>query len=376
MYKHLFTAAFAATLAMPASAGNWAIAAPTALPEDGGTLKDENWQFFLRQIGPGDRLGVFDATEVGQIAMIAVPDEPRFESPKRRAKTFARENARIAAFFSGSQHGSSETDTLGVLRHIALNRIDPNIPLDVMIVGSALQSFAELPGLAMDQDGVLFVPSPDHLDANIADTAYGIGAEGTDGLRNVYLHMCPVTDDLRDDEVAALQGFYAAHVARREGKLVTWSDDLTTCFERLAAQVRAPLEIAPYSEPTGALEMIRVGVPVPEIIVQTAPSTVIMEGIEVDQFNLFASAPHPTLAGVEVTTGIVYVPDAFPDTYEKAYCYFTVQKSGAQQRLDLGEKFPGQSPIWERASPTSLDAAGVSRADFDAGRVACQWPET
>jgi len=375
MYKRLITAAIVAALAMPAVAGNWTIAASEILPDGGGDLKGQSWQFFLRTLGPGDHFGVLNATDVGQVAAIAVPDEPRFESPKRRAKTFARENGRIAVFFDSITEDAAKTDILESLRHVALNRVDPDRPLDLMIVGSVVQTFDDLVGLSMDQDGVLYVPSPDHLTASIADTGYGIGAEGADGLQNVYLHMCPVADDLRADEVAALQGFYTNYVAQRGGTLVTWSDDLPTCFERLAAEVRTPLEIAPYLDAKGALEMIRVGAPVAEIIVEADPTTLVVNGIEVDQFNLFAAAAHPSLLGVDVTTGVVYEPGNYPAEYESAYCYFTLTKSDSQLRFDLATKQQGHSPVWQTVSQRSLDAAGIDVADFEAGKPACQWPE-
>lgn len=374
MRSLLLTMVLTLGLAAPATAGNWAVAVPDALPEGGKDVKDKGWQFFLREMGPGDVLTVLNATKPGLVASINVPDDPKYERPKWRARTFARENARIASQLDHIADGVPITDVLGVLRYTALNRIDPDIPLDLMIVGTAVQMFEETPGLSMHQDDVIFVPSQDHLSAPVGDTAYGMGAEGTNGLRNVYVHMCPVADDLRPDEEAALQAFFAGYIEARDGQLVTWSSDLPTCFKRFGAELRAPIDVAPYAKATGELAMLRVGEVVPEIVVETEPTTIIMEGIEVDQFNLFSSAPHPSLSGVEVTTGIVYTPENFPDVYEKAYCYFNVSASGSSLRFDLGEKRPGGDPAWERASAASLKAGGISRSVFEAGRNACQWP--
>lgn len=374
MHNLFVTTALTVCLAVPATSGNWAVAVPEALPEGGGDVKDEGWQFFLREMGPGDALTVLNATKPGLVASIKVPDDPKYERPKWRARTFARENAQIAAYLDQIADGAPITDVLGVLRYTALNRIDPDVPLDLMIVGTAVQVFEETPSLSMRQEDVLLVPSQDHLSAQVSDTAYGMGAESPTGLRNVYVHMCPVADDLRPDEEGALQAFYADYIEAREGQLVTWSSDLPTCFKRFGAEVRTLIDVAPFAEATGELVMLRVGEAVPEIVVETEPTTVIMEGIEVDQFNLFSGAAHPSLSGVEVTTGIVYTPEKFPDVYEKAYCYFNVSASGSSLRFDLGEKRPGGSPTWERASVASLKAGGISRAVFEAGRNACQWP--
>lgn len=372
MRNLLLSAALAASVAMPAVAGNWSIAIRDALPHGGEDLNQAAWAFFLRHLGPGDRYTVLNATVPGQIASISVPDDARYTRPKWRAQSFAQENRRIADHLGGLEAGDPDVDLIGVLRHVALSRIDPERPLDLMIVGSALQRFLDTLALSMGQGDAVFIPSPEHLTASVRETPYGIGAEGPGGLQNIYLHLCPIADDLRSDEAAALQSVYGRYVAARGGTLVTWSQDLATCFERWAAEVRDPLEIAPYGEATGQLAMVPVGQA--EIVVEPEPTTVIVNGIEVDQFNLFSTAPHPTLTGVEVTTGVVYEPGKYPDVYEQAYCYFNVRQAGTHLRLDLGEKRFGRAPSLDHPSTATLRAAGITRGDYEAGRTACQWP--
>lgn len=372
MRNLLSSAVLAASVTLPAAAGSWSIAVPDALPEGGEALNEAAWAFFLRSLGPGDRYAVLNATVPGQIASIRVPDDPRYTRPKWRAQTFAQDNRRIADHLGGLEAGNPDVDLIGVLRHVALSRIDPERPLDLMIVGSALQSFPETPGLSMGQTGGVYIPSSEHLTSSVRETPYGMGAEGPGGLQNVHLHLCPIADNLRSGEAAALQGMYGRYVAARGGTLVTWRQDLATCFERWAAEVRAPLEIAPYGEATGQLTMVPVRQA--EVSVEPDPTTVIVNGIEVDQFNLFSEAPHPTLAGVEVTTGVVYEPGRYPDVYEKAYCYFNIRQSGTHIRLDLGEKRFGRAPSLDHPSTTTLRAAGITWRDYEAGRRACQWP--
>lgn len=374
MRRLLMSTACAAVLAMPAFAGNWSIAIPEALPDGGAEVKAEAWRFFLQSTGPGDAFAVLNATEPGVLASIAIPDETKYERAKWRVKTFARDSGAIAAHFDQLADGTPDTDIIGILRHIALTRLDPDLPLDLMIAGTALQAFKEMPELAMAQDGVVFVPSPDHLEASIKDTGYGMGAEQSDGLQNVYLHLCPLADELRSDEEAALQGFYANYVAARGGTLVSWSTDVPTCFARFAAEVRDPLEIAQYADPTGELTMVRVGEAKPTVIVETEPTTVIVNGIEVEQFNIFSSMAHPTLRGKQVTTGVVYVPGKYPDEYERSYCYFNVRKNGASIQVDVGSKRFGKPVVWASSSESALRTAGVTEQDVVNGRSACQFP--
>lgn len=110
------------------------------------------------------------------------------------------------------------------------------------------------------------------------------------------------------------------------------------------------------------------------VAVVEEPTTTIVNGVEVEDFNLFTTENHPTLPGVTVTTGIEYKPADYPEVYDHAWCYFNVTKNGVQVRFDLGRK-DFDSPVRDSQSTrSSLRAGGITKGSFEAGKTACQWP--
>lgn len=372
MLRFLSSLVVSVTLASSAFASNWTVAIPVAAPGGGEAIKEALWDFFIRDLGPGDTYAVLNAATPGQIANLRIPDEVKYTRAKWRAKTFASENARIGGFVDGIDEGAAKIDLLGTLRHVALNRLD-NAPIDLLVIGGVVQIFPEEPHFSMQGENGLLVPSPAHLSASVADTPYGMGSEGSDGLQAVTVHLCSIGDALSSDAEAAYQQFFSAYIAARGGVMVTWSDDLPTCLERFGGQARQPIEVPALEINDDTVEMREI-TRSPVTVVEEEPTTVIVNGIEVDQFNLFSSASHPTLSGVEVTTGIVYEPGKYPDVYQNAYCYFPVMRNGTSIRIDLGDKDFGEDVEWHVAPASALKSAGISERDFEAGRSACQWP--
>lgn len=372
MRNLMMGAALAALTTTPAMSGDWIIAVPDMLPGGGSALRAEVWDFFLETVGPGSSLRVLNATNPGQIAQITVPDEDKYARAKWRARSFARENRRIAEHLTSVEEGTSRSDVLRLLRHVAQTELKSEHARHVLLIGDMRQEFAHAPDASMTGAENLRLPSPDQLVSSLRSTPYGLGGEGFDGLERVFVHVCDVSDGLREDEMAALQHFFARYVGLRDGTLVTWTDDVPSCMTRFAAEIEDPLNTVSYGAGAPSMTMIEIG----REVVETEPTTLIVNGIEVQQFNLFASAPHPTLAGVEVTTGVVYQPGNYPEVYEHAYCYFSVWHNGANLRFDIGRKDFNATIDWHDASSRSLSAGGVRQSDFSAARSACQWPET
>ncbi|MEO0624681.1 MAG: hypothetical protein AAFU49_12910 [Pseudomonadota bacterium] len=112
-----------------------------------------------------------------------------------------------------------------------------------------------------------------------------------------------------------------------------------------------------------------------EIAVETNKAgKTIINGVEVEDFNLFADTPHPSLPGVTVVTGIRYRPADYPERYETAWCYFSVWKNGTEIKFDLGNKAPGEPPRPRASTSSARNAAGIAISDHQAGITACQWP--
>lgn len=370
MRKLLLTALCATLTATGVLAETFLVAVPDALPKGSETVQSALWTLITRDLEPGDRLRVLNASDPGLVAAMAVPDDPRYGRAKWRVKRFPEEIAQIGAFLKGVATGPARADLTGTLRHEALARIDPEAPVHLLILGSVIETVPGAPEFSMATGEQRLVPSPGHLTRSVAETPWGMGTEGTAGLQNVSVHLCPIADDLSSDAEAAYQRFWGQYVALRGGQLVTWSADLPTCFERFTAGVTAPLEIAPYADDAGPLAMLEIG----HGGVITEPSTRIVNGLPVAFLTLFSSQPHPRLPGVEVTTGVRYAPEAYPDRYENAWCYFNMWEDGVSVKFDLGSKGFGAPVVTGAATRTALRAGGISQAVFDAGKPACQWP--
>ncbi len=372
MYKLLSKTLTASLLASSAQAMEFSVALPETLPEGPEAVQSELWSFFTQDIGPGDSLYVHNASDPGEIAVIHIPDDPRFERAKWRIKRFAKDARAVGTFVKSISSGDAGTDLTGLLRHEATSRLDLEAERHLLFIGSVVNSSADRdptdPTFDLRKGETLRVPSPAHIHQPLSISPWGMGAAGPTGLQNVSVHICPMGDALSSDEEAAYQQFWSHYIAARGGTLVSWGDNLPSCFTRFAAQASTPLTVEPFVEPhgTGAVEMREIN--------RGAVGSTAVTGASVARFNLFASKPHPSLKGVEVTTGTLYVQDNYPDRFESAWCYFNVTKSGITQRFDLGTKTYGKPVEHGNATTSALRASGISSAAFEAGKTVCQWP--
>lgn len=375
MNRLLMTSAIALAMGTSAMAKDWTIALPKALPGGKAAIEEPLWRFFTEGLEPGDRYEVMNALVPGRIALIDLPDDKKMLRVKRRARKFQSENAAIYTHLESMGAGAAPIDAMGALRREGLSRLDPAEPLALMLIGDPVQVLAGEPGFSMrGKDGKLRIPSDAHFAATLAETPWGIGAEGKDGLQNVTLHFCTVggAAKLTSDEEDALSRFWSLYVAARGGVLASWDRDLASCFERYSARIDRPLIDAKINADDKLLVMREIG---REEVAAVRGKTVI-NGVEVESFNLFARKRHPTLSGVDVVTGVKYKPAEYPKTYETAWCYFSVVKNGTEIKFDLGSKSPGRSPYLDTSSSSARSAAGISNADFEAGKPACQWPDS
>ncbi|MEL7444335.1 MAG: hypothetical protein AAGK02_00805 [Pseudomonadota bacterium] len=363
-----------------AEAADWAVALPEAHPEGKAALEQPMWDVFKDVIGPGDRYRVMNGSSLGRIALINVPEHDKFARAKRRARYFQEQNALIYKHLQGMAAGPSALDLVGVLRHEAVNRIDASEPHALLIIGDAAQVFEGEPSFSMrDPKGVFRVPSDAHFSARLSSTPWGLGSEGAAGLRNVTVHLCHsgAAARLNDAEEEALRRFWGLYVSARGGTLATWSKDLPTCFERFVARVTTPVVDAEPNPHDRLLVMRKIGRAKVGTVDATSPHATgktVINGVEVENFNLFADKLHPTLSSVKVVTGVRYVPAEYPDRYDAAWCYFSIHKSGTVIKFDLGSKRHGDAPIQQVSTASARAAAGITVRDFDAGKRACQWP--
>ncbi|MEM9764638.1 MAG: hypothetical protein AAF968_19405, partial [Pseudomonadota bacterium] len=128
------------------------------------------------------------------------------------------------------------------------------------------------------------------------------------------------------------------------------------------------------------LVMLKIGQPDIETVTGSGAGNTegktVVNGVEVEDFSLFADTPHPTLPGVSVVTGVRYAPEDYPTRYELAWCYFSVRRNGTDIRFDLGTKRQGKAVAPRATTLSARRAASIQLSDVEAGGRVCQWPNS
>lgn len=357
---------------LPAEAADLSLYAPERYSGDKNDLEKHFWGVFADQALPGVTMDVWNGTRNERISQIAVPDDERYIVVKRRTRKFAGELGRIGKFIADIDTAASTSpdrlDLLGVLRSIGDNRLRRETPLHVLALGSPDQYLAEPDWSMRDETGVLRVPSDRALSAPDSKSPYGTaGRKGS--LNNVYIHVCVTDEGNRNSfESISLRRAWAHWTELQGGSLVTWSGDLSVCFERFQAEVADAIKVEPLNN-TGPLGMVDVDT--------VAQQTANAEQAQPDIYSIFHKVDHPTVDGLIVYTGVEYMREDFPDRYSNSWCYFNsaANAGSVQVRIDVGDRYPETGIIWNDVSDDALKAAGITKGDLEAAKAACRFPE-
>ena len=184
----------------------------------------------------------------------------RFTIPEGHLKTKAiikRNRKSIGALmrFAGKDSKATPENYNAVrlpqlLRYIAENHAFE----DVIILGSPLYNDPQEPNLSMAGG---YIPSDGHINASRASSVYGT-AESLELLNAMLVHLGFEENDkiLSDQHRFFLQRFWTLWIENQGGKLVSFSNDIESVFNRVKNQVR-PLNHSFALEPSTKLEMIR-----------------------------------------------------------------------------------------------------------------------
>ena len=359
----------------PANATEFRLVLPASYEGDGEALGTAAWQVFVNNVGPGDTLSAFDGTRNQRIAKIEVPDDERYAAVKRKVRTFGPEAAKINAFAKAAASGGSpapgQQDILSVLRGLGDNRIGKDEDVHVLLIGTPLQATDDPAWSMIGTDGEVQVPTDAAMLSQATRTPYSVSGR-ENALARSFIHVCTVGGP----QLARLQDLTLRHVwgqwiTAQGGVLATWAEDPSVCMERFGARVTQPLVLG---EPNTAL---------PPAMMRPAWNASATDGgdsgkkAQPDVFNVFFKAAHPRVRGLLVYTGVEYAPVNYPARYNNAWCYFNsaAGKDGVQVRVSVGEMTFGGKPVWHKADKRELEAAGISRGDFEAARSACRFPE-
>jgi hypothetical protein len=355
-------------------ADTWDILVPPSMP-DNEPLKAEIWDFFLHGLALGERLTLYDGMDAREILRIAIPNDRRFEQERVRTRTFGRETAQLSRAIDALSAPEEPAvpyriDFPGFAYEYSQTQMGGEAQLLVVTSGMHLSDLE--PSFSFRLVGTeLFLPTDAHIEAPLSESPYGtLGLETA--LNDVAVHFCLQSDGMRlttyqKDE---LRRFWSLYVDRLGGKLATFTESLPGCFERWRGKADSGMPEEALDISSNILAMRRVARTPLE---GAEPVATARLPVGVETFSVFSSKPHPAVQGVGVTTGTQFRTDEYP-RYMYAWCYAMVENDGASIRIEIGAKWPYRDAEWPLIPNGTLEAAGISREEAEAGRSACQLP--
>jgi len=216
---------------------------------------------------PGDKLLVYSARPVSQIAAIALPSDPSMNK--------ARINAALAAQFKpvrdylAATSAGTRSEPLGSLMipslmdELSRNVISelPEKKADILLIGSLLYLDRRDGRSAMTDR---YIPSDATLRAARADWVFSVmGAQ--DRLAGTVLHFCTPNAQAEyesEQHEQRVRRFWSLWTAAQAGRVGTFSSDLATCFRRFNSGEASGQTVYQLSREPKA-EMLRVPAHVP-----------------------------------------------------------------------------------------------------------------
>lgn len=229
----------------------------------------------MTALGPDDRLIVYGAEGPTQLAIIALPQGPNAVNPAWVKRKLAEAFRPVMTYLKGASDIPATGGIAGNLMiPAALDAIGRNLlpalperEADILLLGS-WQYLDRRDGRWAIIDR--FYPSDAHIRAARAETPFGTaGAE--ERLRGGTLHFCWPGGDAAFETDAyreAVTRFWTLYVTAQAGRIGTFSQDMSTCFQRWrAGEATGQAAYAPIAG--GKIEMLRAPGPVAAFVPDT-----------------------------------------------------------------------------------------------------------
>jgi hypothetical protein len=232
-------------------------------------------QLFLDHLHLGDSLVVYDALRRAVVATITIPaDRPAFEIAAVRTRQLGSGLVAIRRFLearcTGAPPSADPAGNLFLPQFLdEVSRIlIPTLPrggVSVLVVGSAFYNDAHDPAFSM-LDGRY--PSDSHLKAKNTRTPFSTVVKRY-SLAGIDIHYCYTdTNWINDAHKESVLRWWSLFVSSQQGILATFTNDLSTCFERFERSVTAG---APSFAPEMADHGLKMLTATRTILVQEAP---------------------------------------------------------------------------------------------------------
>jgi hypothetical protein len=191
----------------------------------------------------GSKLEVYDAFNLKSITRLSIPAAKVFNSPKTRANQFASSIGDVKQFLArdNAKPGDAKSGFEGAIclpqfcDFLAQDRApqegDAKLPL--LLIGSPLYQDAREPAFSMTGG---YFPSDGHLRASREESIFGFNpGQGASQRFLVYwtYFSDPWISDLHREKVTR---FWALYIERREGRLASFSSDLSTAMRAFSSE--------------------------------------------------------------------------------------------------------------------------------------------
>lgn len=259
---------------------------------------------FLVAMQPGDTALILDGEHLATLGTFTIPTNPIYNSPKARFmfnKAVAANMAKFAKAAKAPSNGVNGAVRLPqLLRHIATNK--SGAAIDVIVLGSAL--YDEQSDSAFSMKGGIF-PGDGHLKYGRDVTPFGIANPAQ--LAGLSLHIGHSDHYPSDRHHYYIQRFWSLYMQAQSGKLVSFTSDIPTLFNRAKTGQGAPQNDYKASD-TDKLEMIRL-----------APLKVKQQSIYNRPLTKAALSRKQVRKAHDVQIGISWQCDCDLDLYAVAY---------------------------------------------------------
>lgn len=217
-------------------------------------------QFLTDTLEPSQSALLVDAYNLQSLGTFAVPPNPAYRHPKAKIMANKQVVTALLAFARAARapKGGSEPAMMGAIRlPQALAFIGQNYPhkekAQVVLLGSPIYDDPAERAFSMNQGRI---PGDGHFAHGRADTPYGIkGQEALLAQRNIHLAFGDDSWRRDDHHGHYVQRFWTLYIEGQGGKLVTFTGDLPTLWQRVRVHT-PPLAHSYTVEHSDKLEML------------------------------------------------------------------------------------------------------------------------
>lgn len=242
----VITTALALSLVtVPASAKDYAFALSPYMDQTTAKSQATSVIDFLSKLELGDTAWLLDGYNLTTFGHFVVPDNRAYNSPRAKVNINREAIAGLMQFIEAAQipRGDNQPSVRGVLRlpqllrHIAENNPQGR-SLDVIALGSPLYDDPAAPAFSMAGNAF---PSDGHLKVTRSKSPFG-AAENPELLSSIRVHIAHGVFNTGMNERLRffIQRFWTLYTEVQAGQFVSYSNDLSTVFNRARNNMPAP----------------------------------------------------------------------------------------------------------------------------------------